>query len=106
MKGGSTLASLDISKSGVGAKTTRGVLEAVKEHRAIRELNLSGNSIDKKGGQILCECLSSRSVNLRILAVRGCGIPKNVMCELGKNLQQNTTLRDFDVSGNEIKDVC
>ena len=105
LKAGCSITSLDIEKSGVGSKTTRGVLESVKETRAIRELNLSGNTIDKKGGQILCECLSSRSVNLRIVSIRNCGISKTVMGEIGKNLQQNTTLREFDASGNDLKDV-
>lgn len=77
----------------------------MKEHRAIRELTLSGNGIDKKGGQILCECVGSRSVNLRKVYIQGCGIPKSIMNELGKNLQQNTTIREIDVSGNEIKDL-
>ena len=27
------------------------------------------------------------------------------MTELGKNLQQNTTLREFNASGNDLKDV-
>mmetsp|Transcript_107100 Transcript_107100/g.160117 ORF Transcript_107100/g.160117 Transcript_107100/m.160117 type:complete len:652 (+) Transcript_107100:677-2632(+) len=102
---GSSLSALDVSKTGIGSKSTRGILAAVKDHRAIRELTLSGNGIDKKGGQILCECLGSRSVNLRKVYIQGCGIPKAIMTELGKNLQQNTTLREFDVSGNDIKDI-
>ena len=77
----------------------------MKEHRAIRELDLSDNSIDKKGGAILCDCLSSRAVNLRKLSISGCGIPRSTMTELGKNLQQNTTLREFNASGNDLKDV-
>ena len=81
------------------------ILEAVKEVRAIRELTLSGNAIDKKGGQILAECIGSRSVNLRKVYIQGCGIPKGIMGDLGKNLQQNTTIRELDVSGNDIKDL-
>jgi len=105
LKGGCSLASLDVSKTGIGSKSTRGILEAVKEHRALRELNLSGNGIDKKGGTILSECIGSRSVNLRKVYIQGCGIPKATMTELGKELQNNTTLREFSISGNDIKDM-
>jgi len=105
LKAGSALSALDVAKTGIGSKATRGILESVKEHRAIRELTLSGNGIDKKGGQILCECIGSRSINLRKVFIQGCGIHKATMAELGKNLQQNTTLREFDASGNDIKDM-
>ena len=71
----------------------------------MRELNIGGNTIDKKGGVVLNECISSRAVNLRKLGIKKCGLDKKMLAGTGQSLQQNTTLREFDASGNEMKDV-
>lgn len=81
------------------------MLEAVKETHSIRELQISSNPIDKKGGQVLNECISSRAVNLRRLEITKCALDKRMLAAMGQSLQQNTTLHYFDVSGNDMKDV-
>jgi Ran GTPase-activating protein (RanGAP) involved in mRNA processing and transport len=79
-------------------------LAAIKETRGIRELFVSGNEIDKKGAQLLAECVSSSIVNLRKLAVSRCGLSKGAMLLLGQALMQSISLKELDVSGNELKD--
>ena len=104
LSGTCTLTALDVSKNGLNAKNIKGILEAIKETRSIRELDISYNEIDKKGATLLADIVSSRSVNVRKLFVRKCGLPKQAGILIANALQQNTTIRELDYSFNDIKD--
>jgi hypothetical protein len=68
-------------------------------------LDVSYNEIDKAGGTLLAEIISSRNVGLRKLSVRNCSITKANTIAIANALLQNSSIRDFDFSGNQIKDV-
>ena len=107
LKNGETpLSVLDISKNGIGAKNTKGIFEAIKAFPTLKELYISFNEIDRSAALMLTDIISSRAVTLRKLHVKKCKIPAVSSPQIAKALQENSTIQEFDFSGNPIKDVC
>ncbi|KAL1251659.1 hypothetical protein QQF64_019455, partial [Cirrhinus molitorella] len=69
----------------------------------LRELNLSGNKIENKGVQILCDILNNSQCKLERLSVNDCGIT-DVAC-LAQSLAETKALlflKELDLSNNKI----
>lgn len=68
----------------------------------LKELVLSGNTIDSKTERELCKFISETK-SLELLGLRGCGLSYHSIVNICTKVKDNNTIKTLDLSGNSIK---
>ena len=94
---------MDIGLNGITGEGASYIAEALRTTRALRKLNLWDNPIGDKGLHYMAEALTTNTT-LTELSLGECG--QGITAESGQalteKLQKNKTLRELDLSFNEV----
>ncbi|XP_038644323.1 NACHT, LRR and PYD domains-containing protein 12-like [Scyliorhinus canicula] len=78
---------------------------ALARNRTVKELNLSFNDLEDSGLQRLVEKMGNRECKLHTLKLSGAKLTEVSGKSLSCVLRENPTLRNIDLSNNQLKDV-
>ncbi|MDR2766327.1 MAG: hypothetical protein LBB63_02585 [Holosporaceae bacterium] len=98
------LESLDISNLRLHGNEVQVLMQAVASTPKLKHLNISGNTLDVKGAEILSDGVKENN-SLMTLMANSCTITADVFKSLCKSLA-NSSLEHLYVSDNEIKDAA
>ena len=99
-----TLKELNIEAGKLGPGGIQVIVEAIKQHKALSDLDVGINEeIGDEGSKFIAELLSVSS-NLSHLNLQTCGIGTEGIKAIATALQQNNTLRILNLNFNEIDD--
>ncbi|XP_052407899.1 NACHT, LRR and PYD domains-containing protein 3-like [Carassius gibelio] len=86
----------------VGYKALASALRSNPSH--LIELDLTGNDPGKSGVKELCDLLQDPNCHLKTLRLRDCDLTEKSCSALAAILRSNTSLKDLDLSNNNLQD--
>lgn len=99
-----TLEVLDVRYMNIPQKSMKDMLKALllASVSTMRELVLSGNTIDDKTMEVLIE-LIKKATQLNTIGLRGCGLSSKAVLNICNALVDNRSVKVLELSGNSIK---
>jgi len=93
------LSKLDIKACDLNNDAMKEICEAIGDNKRLEELNLGGNIIKKKAGEILSDGLNSNK-SLRQLQLRNCSLTKGTLVLLLKMVRKHPAIKSLDIALN------
>lgn len=100
----STLRSVDLSECKIGPQGAAAISAALKVNTKLKTLVLARNKLREAGTQALCQGLASASCTITVLDVSGNSINKEGGDALAAIFMQNKSLESISIANNYISD--
>ncbi|XP_072466334.1 NACHT, LRR and PYD domains-containing protein 12-like isoform X2 [Notamacropus eugenii] len=84
---------------------SQNLLSALNSNESLKELDLSGNSLEEGGIKRLCMALANPNCKLEKLSLASCDLTSTCYPNLFSALRSNKSLKDLDLSGNSLEEM-
>ncbi|KAI7804904.1 putative NACHT [Triplophysa rosa] len=88
----------------VTGKCCESLSSCLQSSTSLRELDLSNNDLKDSGVKLISDALKTHNCQLHTLRLSGCNVTDECCESLSSCLQSSTSLRELDLSNNDLKD--
>ncbi|KAI7793002.1 putative NACHT [Triplophysa rosa] len=98
------LHTLRLSGCNVTDECCESLSSCLQSSTSLRELHLSNNDLKDSGVKLISDALKTHNCPLHTLRLSGCNVTDECCESLSSCLQSSTSLRELDLSNNDLKD--